>query len=124
MLQIKHLHHVSLIVTDLERSIAFYRDVLGLQEIPRPNFGFPGAWLAVGDSGQQLHLLVHPGETSRTGGIDSRDGHFAMAVDSYAAAAAHLERLGIPYEGKPDSITGFAQIFLLDPDRNIVELDA
>ena len=39
------LHHVSLCVTDVERARRFYIGILGLEEIERPNFPFPGAWL-------------------------------------------------------------------------------
>ena len=43
------LHHFSLPVTDLERSRRFYHEILGLREITRPPFDFPGVWFAVGD---------------------------------------------------------------------------
>jgi len=49
-MKINSLHHVSLTVTDLERSRRFYREVLGLQEIARPAFNFPGAWFQLGAS--------------------------------------------------------------------------
>jgi len=124
VMTVEGIHHVSLIVTDLERAKAFYRDVIGLREIERPPFGFPGAWFAVGGTGQQLHLIVHAGETKREGGIDTRDGHFALRVTDYDAALAWLERCGVAYQANRDSITGFAQIFVLDPDRNVVELNA
>lgn len=118
------IHHVSLIVTDVDRAKAFYINVLGLEEMERPAFDFPGAWLAVGNTGQQVHLLVHDGETKRTKGIDSRDGHFALRVPSYDATIAWLDEQQIPYKAKPNSITGFKQIFILDPDHNIIELNA
>ncbi|MFB9325232.1 VOC family protein [Paenibacillus aurantiacus] len=124
MLIIDGYHHVSLLVTDLARAKTFYKQVLGLEEITRPPFDFPGAWFAVGESGQQLHLIVHDGETRRSGGIDTRDGHFALRVKDYEAAIEELGRHGIKYRAKPESITGFAQIFLLDPDHNIIELNA
>ena len=39
------IQHVGLVVSDLERSRRFYRDALGLEEVPRPpNFTFAGAW--------------------------------------------------------------------------------
>lgn len=123
-MEIQGLHHVSLIVTDLDRSKAFYGEVLGLKEIERPPFNFPGAWYAVGAGGQQLHLIVHNGETLRSGGIDTRDGHFAIRVRDYRLALERLCAMGIDHEARPDSITGFAQIFITDPDRNIVELNA
>jgi len=78
---------VSLGVTDLERSRAFYREVLGLQELARPPFNFPGAWFAAGES-QQLHLIVHRDSTFRTGkGMDNRDNHFAVRVANASASS-------------------------------------
>ena len=44
LIAIHSLHHVSLVVQDLARAKAFYGDVLGLQELPRPPFDFDGAW--------------------------------------------------------------------------------
>ena len=41
----RRVDHVSFAVRDLERSLAFYRDLLGLPLAPRPDLGFPGAWL-------------------------------------------------------------------------------
>jgi len=77
-MKIQTIHHVSLNVTDLERSRRFYREILGLEEIARPPFDFPGAWFGVA-GGQQLHLIVHPGATFRGAkGIDTRDNHFAV----------------------------------------------
>lgn len=53
------IHHVSVIVADTEHSLVFYRDALGLPVDPqRPDLGYPGAWLVVGN--QQIHLLELP----------------------------------------------------------------
>ena len=49
-------NHVGQCVTDLERSKRFYGELLGLHEIERPPFGFPGAWFSLGDG--QLHLVA------------------------------------------------------------------
>jgi glyoxylase I family protein len=124
MMQYEGIHHVSLTVRDLEKAKAFYSQVLGLQEIERPPFDFAGTWYAVGEGGQQLHLIVHNGETKREGGIDTRDGHLAIRVRSYKAAKAWLEEQGIPHEARPFAKAGFPQIYVLDPDRNIIEFNA
>jgi len=64
------LHHVSILTSDVERSLAFYRDVLGLKPLPRPDFPIRGPWLACGD--RQVHLVQHPTGTYRNGEIDQR----------------------------------------------------
>ena len=94
MMQIAALHHVTLTVRDLERSRAFYRQVLGLTEIARPNFSFPGAWFQLG-AAQQLHLIVHTQSTFREGkGLDTRDIHFAVRVADYWATVEFLRARG------------------------------
>lgn len=123
MIHFNGLHHVSLAVRSLDIAKAFYSEKLMLQEIPRPPFNSTGVWYAVGD--QQLHLLEHPGgDTLRERGIDTVDGHFAFWVKSHSDTKAWLEEQGIPYEARPDSVAGFAQIYVLDPDRNILEFGA
>jgi len=133
-MEIALIHHVSLTVTDLERSRAFYHEILGLQEIERPPFNFGGAWFAVGES-QQLHLIVHSGATFRgERGIDTRDGHFAVRVASYRRAVEHLRSKGYREDAgeldplrmrlQPHATAGFPQIYIGDPDRHVIEINA
>ena len=133
-MQIGLLHHVSLTVTDLERSRAFYREILGLAEIARPPFPFGGAWFAVGE-GQQLHLIAHAGATFRgERGIDTRDSHFAVRVASYRHAVEFLRAKGYREDAaeldplrmrlQPHATAGFPQIYILDPDRHVIEINA
>jgi catechol 2,3-dioxygenase-like lactoylglutathione lyase family enzyme len=123
MIPIESLHHVSLNVRDLEKSKQFYNGMLGLQEIERPAFDFAGAWFAVGRV-QQLHLIVYEGETLRRNGINSRDGHFAIKVRSYKETLTWLESRGLVFDARPYSKAGFPQIYVLDPDNNIIEFNA
>jgi catechol 2,3-dioxygenase-like lactoylglutathione lyase family enzyme len=124
MITIDGLHHVALTVTDLARARHFYGEVLGLHELPRPPFDFPGAWYQLGD--RQLHLIVHaPARTLRgTTAIDARDGHFAVRVPSYDRALAHLRALGVELRDHYDNLTPWAQIYVTDPDGNVLELNA
>jgi glyoxylase I family protein len=130
-LEIESIHHVSLPVTDLERSKAFYREILGLPELERPPFNFPGAWFGVGPN--QLHLIVGENQTLRADkGVDSHDIHFAVRVRSFREALAFLGPKG--YSEDADGLmkmkineqgtAGFPQIYILDPDRNVVEINA
>jgi catechol 2,3-dioxygenase-like lactoylglutathione lyase family enzyme len=123
MLAVDGLHHVSISVTDLERAKRFYGEVLGLSELARPAFDFPGAWYALGD--RQLHLLVHtsPRTLRGTTDVDSRDGHFAVRVADYETALEHLRTQGVPIVESPRNPTPWAQIYVTDPDGNVVELN-
>ena len=128
------LHHVALPVVDLTRARLFYAEVLGLTEIHRPEaFDFPGAWFALGDG--QLHLIERSGGTMRDSKpLDSRDVHFAIRVADYDAMLAHLRSLGyrddaalddpmrIKANRKPNA--GFPQIFVMDPDRHVIEINS
>lgn len=126
-IQVKSLDHVTLVVKDLDRSRQFYVAGLGMREVPRPNFSFPGLWFQAGPT--QIHLIgEHPGgspagnplaEQFRT----SRSHHFAFVIEDAEAAFARAQELGLtivsPPKARPD---GFVQVFLNDPDGHVVEL--
>jgi glyoxylase I family protein len=121
-LTITDIHHVAVLVADLERSLAFYRDLLGLAEDPaRPDLGYPGAWLTIGR--RQLHLMVLPDpeagvERPEHGG---RDRHIALTVDDIETLAGRLESAGVAVTR---SRSGRAALFCRDPDGNALEFTA
>jgi len=120
MALVEGLHHVSLIVADTERALGFYRDVLGLERDPaRPELGFPGAWLRIGD--KQIHLLELPNPDPQQGrpAHGGRDRHVAMAVADLDALLERLEAAGIGYTL---SRSGRRALFCRDPDANTLEL--
>lgn len=123
-IRVATLHHVSLSVTDLTRARHFYGTVLGLAELPRPAFDFEGAWFALGD--RQLHLIVHPAAKTLRGttAIDSGDGHLALRIEQIAEALAVLRRHGIAVHERIENATPWAQLFVTDPDGNVIELNA
>ena len=123
MIVVETLHHVSINVTDLVRARQFYGTVFGLRELPRPDFDFDGAWYALGD--RQLHLIVHPPTRTLRGTtvIDGRDGHFAIRVGDFDATLAELQRHGVPLWERRQNATPWAQIYVTDPDGNVIELN-
>lgn len=132
MLDVIALHHIAVSVSDLARAKEFYGAVLGLEEIARPAFPFGGAWYRVGN--QEVHLIVSRDPTFRVGkGVTLEDGHFALRVTSFRAALAHLESKGCRAGGDEPgrsmrvntaSVTGYPQIHIIDPDRNVIEINA
>ena len=119
------LHHVAVCVTDIVRSKRFYGEVLGLREVGRPAFPFGGAWYELGD-GRQLHLIVHeqPRTLRGTTEIDLRDGHLAFGVADYEAAVEYLRAAGVDCVIRPDNVTPWKQVYVTDPDGNVIELNA
>ncbi|ANE56260.1 MULTISPECIES: VOC family protein [Methylomonas] len=112
------IHHASLIVSDTEQSLQFYRDVLDMQPIERPPLPFPGAWLAIGD--QQIHLLEleNPDPTSGRPAHGGRDRHVAMHIDSVDVLRNDLDAAGVAYTL---SISGRRALFCRDRDGNALE---
>jgi glyoxylase I family protein len=132
-MEIDGLHHVALPCADLERSRRFYQEILGLTEIQRPALPVAGAWFRVGDR-QELHLVVGdaPATFRSRKGMDTNDIHFAIQVASYRQALEALKARGYREDANPDDPmgirtsmrVGYPQIYLLDPDRNIIEINA
>ena len=134
-MDIEALHHVSVPVTHLDRSKEFYREILGLREIPRPNFPFQGAWFQVAGR-QELHLILeHTPVTYRVNkGIDPGDIHLAVRVKSHRQTLEFLRSKGYREDADaadlmslrvlPKPITGYPQIYILDPDRHLIEINA
>lgn len=128
-------HHLSIAVDDLERARQFYTDVLEMQELDRPEgFGHPGIWYQIGDGQPQLHILVRPEATLRRDKwIDLADIHFALRVQSYRDTVSWLDSKGFrgdlpeadfrKMQLRPKSPAGYPQIYILDPDRNIIEFN-
>ena len=113
-LDITHIDHVSVIVTDLARSRYFYRDVLGLSEIAKPKtFDFKVLWFDLGN--QQLHLLQKPQPDTRS------PRHFALRVADARAARGHFHAHGIETQ-ETTPIPKCDRFFVYDPDGNRIEI--
>ena len=115
--------HVHLKVADLERAVAFYRDVLGFELTQR--YGTQAAFLSAG--GYHHHIGLNTWESE--GGSPPQPGttglyHLAIIYPTRAELADALSRLikaGIPLDGASDHGVSEA-LYLRDPDGNGVEL--
>lgn len=126
-IRVRFIDHVTIVVKDLERARQFYVGVLGMEDVPRPGFGFAGAWFQAGPS--QIHLIEEseasgPAGLGRsTGKSVSRGHHFAFEVADALAAARMLADQGIAIAAGPKQRPdGPTQIYVHDPDGHLVEL--
>jgi catechol 2,3-dioxygenase-like lactoylglutathione lyase family enzyme len=111
---VTQIDHVSVIITDVERSRRFYGDLLGLKEIARPRtFDFVVVWFDLGN--QQLHLLLK----DRPDTISPR--HFALRVADVARARDYFREQGVAID-ETTPIPGADRFFIHDPDGNRIEI--
>ncbi|HEV3204096.1 MAG TPA: VOC family protein [Gemmataceae bacterium] len=113
-MQVTQIDHCSVIITDVERSRQFYRDVLGLKEIAKPRtFNFVVLWFDLGN--QHLHLLLK----DKADTISPR--HFALRVADVATARIYFRERRIPIQ-ETTPIPGADRFFIADPDGNRIEI--
>ena len=113
------MEHFTILTADLDSTVAFYADLLGLEIGPRPPFDFPGAWLYCGGRAV-LHVVAGRAlPEPRTGIID----HMAFAATDLAQTVERLKARGIGYDLRRLVGNGLWQMFFLDPNGAKVELD-
>jgi glyoxylase I family protein len=107
------IHHVGIAVDDAEAAHTFYRDVLGLFPLERPDGAVAaGSWLQLGDG--QVHLLERN---------EIIAPHFAIKVDDLAQTIAAIREHGVAVH-EAEHIPGFGyQAFVSDPSGNVIELN-
>jgi catechol 2,3-dioxygenase-like lactoylglutathione lyase family enzyme len=128
---IRSFDHVTIIISDLAATRNFYVNLLGMTEVPRPDFDFEGAWFAADPSANRAD--IHATMTSELAGIAgwgdlkaksiSRGHHFAFQVDDAFACEENLRNAGVEIavscRPRPD---GPIQMYVHDPDGHVVEL--
>jgi len=119
---ISGLDHINIDTAKPDETIAFYQDVLGLENRPqdRPDFGFPGAWLFLGDT-----ALVHLNFIEDDGRSEHRSAfnHIAFEGSDFAGTCALLEEQAITYRSSQRPEINLAQIFVDDPNGVRVEIN-
>jgi catechol 2,3-dioxygenase-like lactoylglutathione lyase family enzyme len=119
MIEVTSCLHVAIVVKDIQRAIAFYTNVLGLQQVDR-QLKYPGAWYQIGDF--QIHLIedpnYHPSQPIDLT-VSTRNPHFALEIKDLAATQAQLLAANCPIKM---SNSGRTALFTQDPDGNVIEL--
>ncbi len=125
-MQVKELGHLVLYVKDVQRSAAFYRDVLGWEVAFPTGLGIPAAAFSSGRTHHELLLIeVGEGATPQPAGRHLGLYHFGLKIgdsdDELREAVARLEEAGVPIAGSSDH-TVTHSLYILDPDGNEIEL--
>ena len=111
-------NHVSIHAYDMEESLRFYTEVLGMERLPSPDFEVHVEWLRLGD--QQLHLFLRDTPAPAF-------HHIGLDVDDFEAAYLMAkERGGRDDAWSPDVRElpdGAVQMYLRDPAGNLIEID-
>jgi glyoxylase I family protein len=128
-MQLRGLHHLTAIAADLERTIAFYRDLLGLAIVQDgPSDDDPQArhvWFGAldGGPGNLISFMQYPELPAGQVGVGSTH-HFALTVDSAEEQEAwrdYLRDHGVDCTDVFDR-GPFKSIYIRDPDGHIVEI--
>ena len=132
---IRKVNHMAIIVKDVGRSLAFYTEIIGFQQIQRPNFDRHGAWLTMGNL--ELHLIK--GVPNAPTGRDLIVSHLALETDYPEKVLEKLIEFEVPFRQNvsvPDpkkardnmvecfesSEGKIMQFFVRDPDGYYLEL--
>jgi len=142
---LRGIHHTALNVMDLERSLSFYRDVLGLnplfepEDVIGPGFGramkidgarIRYAHLKAGDGSTLVELIqfmTPKAKDSKLNKYDTGAPHIAFRVDDIDKAKSKLEARGVKFMSEPvrigdGSLKGKSFVYFSDPDGLILEL--
>lgn len=116
---ISGMNHFTILTDDVDRTVAFYGDIMDLRAGPRPALAFPGAWLYAGEAAI-LHVVGgREREQLKPGVID----HMAFSASGLGAAIARLKQHDIHHACRRQVDSGVWQVFFFDPNGARVELD-
>ncbi len=128
-MQLRGLHHVTAISSDLERTIAFYRDVLGLGIVhdgpSDDDSQTRHVWFGASDgaAGTLVSFMEYPDLPAAVVGVGSTH-HFALTIETAAEQEAwrdYLRSRGVECTDVFDR-GAFKSLYLRDPDGHVVEL--
>jgi catechol 2,3-dioxygenase-like lactoylglutathione lyase family enzyme len=129
---ITHMQHFMVLAQDLEKTRAFYCDVLGLRTGPRPPFDFKGLWIYAGDVAC-VHVAERAsydetGRPAANSGDPFRHGsgsvdHIAFAATDFDELVASFTRYGVKYRVTQVPGKDLRQLFVLDPDGIQIEIN-
>jgi len=118
------IHHVAIKTLDLDATNRFYIDVLGMREVPRPPFDFPGSWINMGST--MIHVFAgyaaygpdgsfHPGGAA----VD----HLSIMARDFDAFKRVFADHGLEWRELDQPTAKLWQLFVHDPNGILIELN-
>lgn len=116
------LDHFNIRTRDLNSTVHFYQDIMGLEKGPRPNFAFPGAWMY-----SEGKAVVHIVDISKTDEPQKPDSgvvhHVAFVSRGFDGMKQRLASKGMPFDARQVPGGELWQIFVNDPNGVMIELN-
>ena len=124
-MQVTGLFHVAIKTPDLDATVKFYTEVLGMELAPRPNFGFPGAWIAQPKGPPIIHIYAGNAAAGADGKVASGTAaldHVSLTVTGWDECLERIKKHG--YDWRAAIVPGMSlwQIFVHDPSGVMMEL--
>lgn len=121
------LFHVAIKTGDLAATRRFYTEVIGLRETARPDFGYPGAWLACPHPGGAAIIHIYAGGPALGPSGMTPEGsasidHLSLSCSGFAAYRERFDRHGLPWREFLVPGTSLWQLFVYDPSGVQLEL--
>ncbi len=115
------LAHTMIRVRDLDETLAFYRDFLGLREVRRKPIGDEATLVFLTDERESYHIELTHNHDGRDYTLGDQFGHLAFYVDDLEAIVAKVEEHGWWYRrSKPEASSKY--IFVKDPNGYDIEI--
>jgi len=119
------LNHIAIYVEKLDKSTAFYKDVLQLNEIPEPFHDGLHTWFTLGPAGQ-LHLI----QGAKSGIQRDKNDHLCFSTPDIQVFIDNLQKHRVEYFDWPGNrgkittrVDGVHQIYFQDPDGHWIEIN-
>jgi catechol 2,3-dioxygenase-like lactoylglutathione lyase family enzyme len=124
---IGQLFHAAIKTADLEASVRFYTQVMGMVVAERPPIGFPGAWLQPALAGAAAIFHLYAGDAAKEADGTVQTGsaaidHLSVTCQGYRSFQAQFEKFGLPYRENLVPATPLWQLFVHDPNGIQLEL--